>query len=73
MQYDIWLNEKYKFYNCDTYYDTIQIDESTWNRHQFVSVSGERIIGYISYKVDRTADMACNLVIMNFLMTRKIK
>jgi hypothetical protein len=66
IQYNIWLEEKYKYYNCDTYYDSLQIDESTWQRHQFVSVKSGEVIGYISYRVDRTSDMAHSLAIMNF-------
>lgn len=66
LQYNIWLEEKYKYYNNDIYYDSMSIDESTWNRHQFVSIKEGKVIGYISYRVDRTSDMAHSIAIMNF-------
>jgi len=66
LQYNIWLEDKYKYYNNDTYYESMEIDESTWQRHQFVSVKNDKVIGYISYRVDRTSDMAHSLAIMNF-------
>lgn len=66
LQYDIWFNDKYKYWNCDTYYDTMKIDEDTWNRHQFVSVVNGRVIGYISYNVSRSDNSAHTLSILNF-------
>lgn len=44
----------------------MEIDDSTWQRHQFVSIKNDKVIGYISYKIDRTSDMAHSLAIMNF-------
>ena len=51
LQYDIWFNDKYKYWNCDTYYQSMDIDENTWNKHQFVSVYNDEVIGYISYNI----------------------
>lgn len=66
LQYDIWFNDKYKYWNCDVYYDTLTIDSNTWNKHQFVSVINDKIIGYISYNIDRGNNSVDCLSIMNF-------
>lgn len=66
LQYNIWFNDKYKFWNNDTYYDAMKIDDSTWERHQFVSIKDDNVIGYISYSVNRRCNYAYGLSIMNF-------
>lgn len=66
LQYNIWFNDKYKYWNCDTYYQSMQIDTDTWNRHQFVSVYNDEVIGYISYNVSRSDNNAYSLSIINF-------
>ncbi len=62
----IWFDERYKYFNCSTYYEEWKINDSTWNRHQFVSTRGEDVIGYISYAVSRAEDDVSNLAIVNF-------
>ena len=55
--YDIWLKDKYKYYNFCTYYQDIELDGETWNKHEFVSVSKkEGVIGFICYEVNRQAN-----------------
>ena len=66
VQYNIWFDEKYKFWNNGTYYETLKIDDNTWNRHQFVSIKDGNVLGYISYSIDRSNDFVSNLSIMNF-------
>lgn len=66
LQYDTWFNDKYKYWHCDVYYDYINIDENTWNRHQFVSVVNETVIGYISYNISRSNNSVDCLSILNF-------
>lgn len=66
LQYEVWFNDKYKFWNCDVYYDTLKIDENTWDKHQFVSVHNNKIIGYISYNISRSDNSTYSLSIMNF-------
>lgn len=66
LQYNIWFNDKYKFWNNDTYYDAMKIDDSTWERHQFVSIKDDNVIGYISYSVNRRCNYTYGLSIMNF-------
>lgn len=50
-----WFNEKYQFYHGNNCTD-LTLSSDTWNDHQFVSVNSKgEVIGYISYKIDRTA------------------
>lgn len=65
-QYDTWFNDKYKYWNADTYYNSLQIDTDTWNRHQFVSVKNDIIVGYIEYNISRSNNSVSSLSIMNF-------
>ena len=44
----------------------MKIDDSTWERHQFVSIKDNNVIGYISYSVNRVCNYAQRLSIMNF-------
>ena len=53
LQYNIWFDDKYKYWNCDVYYSTLQIDSDTWNKHQFVSVANGEVLGYIAYNISR--------------------
>ena len=66
LQYDIWFNDKYKYWNADVYYARIDIDETTWDRHQFVSVHNDNVIGFISYDISRSDNTVHNLNIINF-------
>ena len=66
LQYEIWFNDKYKYWVCDVYHNTLSIDADSWNRHQFVSVIDNKIIGYISYRVDRSNNNVHDLSIINF-------
>lgn len=66
LQYNIWFDDKYKYWNCDTYYQSMQIDTDTWNRHQFVSVLDGEVIGYIAYSISRSDNSVHSLSIINF-------
>ena len=66
IQYELWFNDKYKYWNCGCYYDTITIEDSTWNKHQFVSVLNGEVLGYISYGISRQNDRIDSLSIINF-------
>lgn len=63
---DTWLDDRYKFYHAANFYDNIQIADSTWTAHQFVSVADGEVIGYIGYQIDRSCDYVYNLGILNF-------
>lgn len=62
----MWFNEKYKYWNSSVYYDVIVPDNTTWDRHQFVSAKDGRVIGYISYQISRHENIAHSLSIINF-------
>lgn len=71
----IWFKEKYKFWNGTNYFQDWTPAESSWCEHQFVSLKKYtfgfevhyRIIGYISYQIDRSAgDKVYDLCIINF-------
>lgn len=66
VQYDIWFNDKYKYFNSGTYYGTMQIDDNTWDKHQFVSVLNGSVIGYIEYNISREENHVRSLAIINF-------
>lgn len=66
LQYEVWFNDKYKYWNSDVYHQHIQIDDNTWNRHQFVSVCDGKVIGYIAYSIARAENYAYSLSIINF-------
>jgi len=62
-----WFDEKYKYWACGNYYEESEIAESTWSYHQFVSLdSSGKVIGYISYHIDRGNDFVDGLNIINF-------
>jgi hypothetical protein len=66
LQYDIWFNDKYKYWVSDLYYTPLQIDTDTWGKHQFVSVHNGEVIGYIGYNVVRSINSVHTLSIINF-------
>lgn len=66
LQYETWFNDKYKYWTCDVYHEPISIDENTWNKHQFVSVVNDEVIGYISYNIARQTECANCFNAINF-------
>lgn len=66
LQYQLYFNDKYKYWNCGVYYEPLNIDPNTWNGHQFVSVLNEEVLGFISYSIARSDDSVYNLSIINF-------
>lgn len=69
----IWFRDKYKYYNYESYYDVFNVSESTWQRHEFVSVNRYGgVIGYIGYNINRIANYAHSLSIINFTNDHKI-
>lgn len=66
IQYDTWFNDKYKYFNSGSYYGNMEIDDGTWNRHQFVSVQNGVVIGYIEYSISREENSVHSLGIINF-------
>lgn len=67
IQYNIWFNDKYKYFNSSGYYGSMQIDDNTWDKHQFVSVlNNGDVIGYIEYGISREENNVRSLAIINF-------
>lgn len=62
----IWFDEKYKYYFNAPFFHTIEIIEDSCEEHQFVSYHYGDVIGYISYSVDRAANVAFDMNIINF-------
>lgn len=64
---NISLDEKYMFYHGCSYREKYKSAESTWNKHEFVSLdSNNEVIGYIKYNIDRENQYAYALQIINF-------
>jgi hypothetical protein len=63
----VTFDEKYMFFNGCSYRDKYKAAESTWNKHEFVSLDKkENVIGYIKYNIDRDSSVANSLQIINF-------
>lgn len=64
---NISMDEKYMFLNGSSYRDKYEAAESTWSKHEFVSMNTKgEVIGYIKYSVDRESNVAYGLQIVNF-------
>lgn len=64
---DTWYEDKYKFYHNSVYSQSYKAEESTWSKHEFVSINKNgNIIGYIGYCVDREAEKVYSLAAINF-------
>lgn len=61
-----WLDDRYKFYHAANFHEDIQLHESTWVNHEFVSVADGKVIGFLGYQLDRSSDYAYGLNIINF-------
>ena len=62
-----WHQEKYKYYNFDSYWSNPTLRENTWDAHEFVSVDKSgNVIGFIHYEVNRITISVCGLGIINF-------
>lgn len=66
IQYNIWFNKKYMYWNSSVYYEPIKIDENTWDRHQFVSTHNGEVIGYIAYSIARSDNSVYSVSVLNF-------
>lgn len=61
------FDEKYMFYNGCSYYDEYKSADTTWNKHEFVSIDSKgNVLGYIKYSIDRDSRNCNNLQIVNF-------
>lgn len=64
---NIAMDEEYMFFDLNSWRDEIQIDKSTWNIHQFVSLNRKgEVIGYFKYNINRDTRICGGLAIVNF-------
>lgn len=63
---EIVFDEQYKYFSTDSYRDRYKASESTWNRHEFVSIDSKGVVGYFSYSIDRDTYSAGSLQVINF-------
>ena len=64
---NVAFDKKYMFFSGCSYRNKYKADESTWNKHEFVSLDGKgEVIGYIKYNIDRNSSVANGLQIINF-------
>jgi hypothetical protein len=63
---ETWFNEKFKYYHNSCYRDKFTVKDSSWNKHEFVSLHNGEVIGYLAYSIDREIYSASSLGIINF-------
>ena len=62
-----WHQDRYKYYNDGSYWNSLVLKEDTYNSHEFASVDADGdVIGFIAYDIDRTAATITNISIINF-------
>ena len=62
-----WHQDKYKYYNYNSYWSALELKANTWDAHEFVSVDKDgNVLGFIFYSIDRSSNSACSLGIINF-------
>lgn len=67
LYYNIWYQDKYKYYNNCCYWTPLEFREDTWNAHEFVSIDKDgNILGIIAYETDHTIPAARHFSIINF-------
>lgn len=49
-----------------------ELNKNTWDGRQFVSVRDGRVIGYLSYSIDRDSDVVYGVQIINFTLEPNI-
>jgi len=62
-----WLRPEYKFYYQGSYYEELEIDESTWGSIQMVC-SGQYgvVIGYLEATINRDSNKVSNISLVRF-------
>jgi len=60
--------EKYKFFNCSTYWDNqiFEIPDSDWNSFVRISVGDDKVLGYFKANIVRDTYDVSSMVIVNF-------
>jgi hypothetical protein len=63
---NITFDEKYKYLYSNSYRDKYKASDSTWSKHEFVSIHKGKILGYLKYGIDRDSNIANAMQIVNF-------
>lgn len=63
---NIVFDMQFKFFIGSSYRDEYKASDSTWNKHEFVSIYKDKIIGYLKYRIDRDSNVANGMQIINF-------
>lgn len=63
---NIAFDKKFMFLTGSSYNDEYKASDSTWNRHEFVSIHNDNIIGYLKYSINRDTYSAHSMEIVNF-------
>jgi hypothetical protein len=67
MYQSIWFEDKYKYYNYNSYWHTFSVEDKTQDWHEFVSINSKgEIIGYIHYYVNRITLNCTSFGAINF-------
>ena len=62
-----WFNDKYKYYNYNSYWHTFTVEDKSCDWHEFVSIDKDgNLLGYIHYYVDRITLNCRNFGAINF-------
>ena len=62
-----WYVDKYKYYHNNSFFDEVEIENTTWNRHQFAAVDKNNTLrGYISYNINRQNCYVNSICAINF-------
>jgi len=63
---DAFMDERNLFYFGGGYMDKYKVSDSTWNRHEFVSLNDGKVIGYLSYNINQRTNSADGMCAINF-------
>jgi hypothetical protein len=63
---DTIFDDKYNYYYNTSYRNEYKPETSTWDKHEFVSINNDDIIGYMAYSINRDTNAVVSLNIINF-------
>ena len=63
---DAFMDERNLFYFGGGYMDKYKASDSTWNKHEFVSLGNGKVMGYLSYNINQRTNSADGMCAINF-------
>lgn len=69
---NIAFDMRFMFMIGSSYRDVYKASDSTWTRHEFVSIHNGEIIGYLKYSINRDSNVAYGMQIVNFTYKHNI-